>query len=348
MAMAAMQYLTYLEPVTLESLRLDHSPRDGMGIIHICFYAVLRSDSGHYYNVMRGLPHPDKKSSMNFGTYRGTDDLDAPGCLAISFRDQPAVEPFWTTYGDESVIYAGETFRYEMDTEGYTWQEAGGRVDLRVRRLGQAFSLYVPRQRLFDYPIIMRDHLGKVEGTIDGEAVAGVFHDTHMYSQPDKTFNEIAFVTRLENYWMDWLVEYDDGTLEGGFAMRGHPITDYTVAHHYVDGRSHARSDATLEIDRNSAGTMHHVRLAYGANFELHADQLGSFDWPLHTYGTVTSIANRDKRIVNSWNYTENWPLNWEQVQNYQLAYAELFGRYPSLRSILDKSTIANERLVLN
>ena len=344
--MAGLKYLTYLEPVSLESMRLDHSPRDGMAVIHICFYALLRGESGRHFNVMRGLPHPDKKSSMNFGTYCGTDDLDSAGSLAISFREQPAIEAFWTTYGDGSVIYAGETFRYEADADGYRWQEADGRIDLRVRRLGQAFSLYAPRQRLFDYPIIMRDHLGKIEGTIDGEAVEGIFHDTHMYSQPDRTFKEIEFVTRLENYWMDWLVEYDDGSLEGGFAMRGHPVTDYTIAHHYVDGRSHARSDATLEITRNAAGTMQHVRLAYGRDFELRAEQLGSFDWPLHTYGAVRSLSNRDKKVVKSWNYTENWPLNWEHVQNYQLAYAELFGRYPSLRAILDKSTVTDERLV--
>lgn len=56
--MQPMQYLTYLEPVTLESLRLDHSPRDNMGVIHICFYALLTGESGAHYNIMRGLPTP--------------------------------------------------------------------------------------------------------------------------------------------------------------------------------------------------------------------------------------------------------------------------------------------------
>lgn len=59
-AMTGMQYLTYLEPVSLDSLRLDHSPRDGMAVIHICFYALLRGETGRYFNVMRGLPHPTR------------------------------------------------------------------------------------------------------------------------------------------------------------------------------------------------------------------------------------------------------------------------------------------------
>jgi hypothetical protein len=33
--MAGLKYLTYLEPVSLESMRLDHSPRDGMAVIQI-------------------------------------------------------------------------------------------------------------------------------------------------------------------------------------------------------------------------------------------------------------------------------------------------------------------------
>jgi hypothetical protein len=344
--MHGMQYYTYLEPVTLESLRLDHSPRDNMGVVHICFYALLTSESGARYNLMRGLPHPDKRSSMNFGTYRGTDELDATGSLAIPFREQPAVEPFCSTYGENSIVYEGETFRYELDTVGYHWRDANGRIDLRAERLGQAFSLYVPKQDLFEYPIILRDHLAKISGTIDGEPVEGIFHDSHMYSQPDKSFQEIQFTSLLEEYWMDWLVEYDDGSLEGGFAMRGKPATDYTIAHHFVDGRSQARSDARLEISRNDNGTMEHVKLTQGKTFELHCDQHGSFDWPLHTYGTVTSIANRDKKIVKSWNYTENWPRNWGLIENYQLAHAELFGRYPSLREILEKSRIVDETLV--
>jgi hypothetical protein len=346
--MQSMQYTTYLDPVTLESLRLDHSPRDDMGVVHICFYALLTGESGSRYNIMRSLPHPEKRSTMNFGTYRGTDELDATGMLIIPFREHPAVESFWSTYGEDSIVYEGETFRYELDCQGYRWQDAHGRIDVRAERLGQSFNLYVPKQDLFEYPIILRDHLAKMTGTIDGEPVEGVFHDSHIYSRPDKTFHEINFTSKLENYWMDWLVEYDDGSLEGGFAMRGQPITDYTIAHHYVDGKSQARSDATIEVTRNERGTMQHVRLTQGKNFDLHLEQHGSFDWPLHTYGTVASIANRDKKIVKSWNYTENWPQNWGQVENYQLAHAELFGRYPSLRAILEKSRVVDEKLIFD
>ncbi|WP_157183281.1 hypothetical protein [Sciscionella marina] len=343
--MQKMHFQTYPDPVTLESLRLDHSPRDGMAVVQICFYAVLTGESGTRYNIMRALPHPGTGTSMNFGTYQGTDELDEPGSLLFSFREAPAIEQYWTTYGDQSVVFEGDSFHYELGLDGYHWTDANGRIDVQAERLGQSFNFYIPRQELFEYPIFFRDHLGKVTGTIDGDKVEGIFHDTHMYTEPGKTFQEIQFTSLLENFWADWLVEYSDGSLEGGFAMRGHPETGYTIAHHYVDGRSHARSDATLEISRSEKGTMQQARIKHGKEFEVVLDQHGSFDWPLHTYGTVTSVSRADKKVVKSWNYTENWPRNWGDLERYQIAYAQLFGRYPSLRGILEKSTVVDERL---
>jgi hypothetical protein len=35
-------------------------------------------------------------------------------------------------------------------------------------------------------------------------------------------------------------------------------------------------------------------------------------------------------------------------VENYQLAHAELFGRYPSLRAILEKSRVVDEKLIFD
>jgi hypothetical protein len=340
-----MQHYSFLDDVTLDSLRIDHSPRDGLTLVHMCFYALLRGESGATYNIMRALPHPEKTSSMNFGAYRGTDELEGTGSLLFPFREHPAVEPFWSAYSPDSVIYGGRSFRYELSHAGYQWQDANGKIEVQAARLGQGYSFYVPRQDGFPSPIVLQDFMAKMTGTLDGDPVEGIFHDSHIYGFSDLTFEQLNFTSRLENYWMDWLVEYDDGTLEGGFAMRGQPGADYTIAHHVVNDASIARSDARFEVSRSAQGTMSQVRLTLGDDLTVICDQHGSFDWPLHTYGTVSSIT-RPKKVVKSWNYTENWPRNWGHVQRYQIAYADLYGRYPSLKRILESSRVVDEKLV--
>lgn len=342
-----MQYYTYLEDVTVDSLRIDASPRDGMAVSQICFYAVLTGESGKTYNIMRALPMPKKYTSMNFGFYRGTDALDEPGELVFSFDEVPPVEPYWTESAHNAVVYAGNSFRYELDDKGYHWVDAKGQIDVRAERLGQAFVFYVPQQQLFPSPIMLRDHICKMTGTIGGEQVEGVFHDSHIYARPDTDFPDTYLNSRLENFWADWLVEYDDGTLEAGFVMKGHPVANYTIAFQYIDGTSYARSDATFDIDRNEKGTMSRVRVAIGQDLEMIMDQHGSFDRPLHTYGTVSSTT-RPKKVAKSWNYTENWPQNWGELEAYQAAYRALFGQFPSLRAMLEKAEIVNEKLKFN
>ncbi|MEA2597170.1 MAG: hypothetical protein QOF01_3639 [Thermomicrobiales bacterium] len=346
---APFQYYAYLREPTLDVMRIDHSPRDGTILNHDCFYALLSGESGAFYNIMRALPAPSHKDmSMNFGAYRGNEDLNAAGTLVFPFREHPALESFRQIHSNDSVIYAGDTFRFEVDTHEFHWTDANGRIDVHATRLGQMHELYVPTQEGFPGPIVWQDHMAKMTGTIDGDPVEGIFHDSHIYGRPEFTFHDMAFTTRLENYWLDWLVEYDDGTLEGGWAMQGHREAPYTVAHHVVDGVSTTRSDARMSISRNEQGNMQQATLRHGRDLEIVLDQHGSFDRPIHTYGTVSSISHPDKTVAKSWNYTENWPRNWGAVERYQMASADLYGRFPSLKGILEPSRWENEYLVFD
>ncbi len=330
-----MRYFTYLEEPTLESYRLDYCPRDGLGTVLICPWVVVTGASGRTYNAMRALPLPDKLTSMNFGTYVGNGELDRPGDLLYSFRQFPAVEQFSVSHGPDEIVYQGGSFRLSESVTSYRWTEAAGRVTLSAERLGQACTFWVPEQPGFPHPILSRSHLAKVVGTIDDDPVEGIFMIDHIYSRPDLTFRETQFTTHLHHYWMNWLIEYDDATIEGGFAWRGQPGTGFSAAHHYVDGRSVARTDARLDVERTGAGTMKAVTLSLGDDRTVRFDQHSSTDWPIHTLGTATGTLN-GKRIAKSWNLSENFPINWGRVEEYQLAHAALYGKYPSLKSILE------------
>ena len=145
---------------------------------------------------------------------------------------------------------------------------------------------------------MLRSHLGKVTGTLDGEAVEGLFMLDYIYSRSDLMWREMGMLTKLHNLWVNWLVEYDDGSYEGGYAWRGRPGNGFAAAHHCLDGVSTARADARMETERTDRGTITRVRLSLGDELEVVLDQLGSLDWPLHTVGTVssTSRASRSPR----------------------------------------------------
>ncbi len=341
-----MRYHSYLEQEpTLQSYRLNHAPAPGYSPVFICPFVVLTSESGATYNLMRGIQGQRKDETMNFGIYRVEPQLDGQCPMYIPFKDVPISEPYWVTESADAVSYVGDTFRFDFGVDHYHWMDASGRVELNAERLGQVATFWVPAQPGYEESQMLRSHLGKVTGTIDGEAVEGLFMLDYIYSRPDLMWSEMGMLTKLHNLWMNWLVEYDDGSYEGGYAWRGRPGNGFAAAHHVVDGVSTARTDAKLTTELTARGTISRVRLRLGTEVDVVLDQLGSTDWPLHTVGTVGSTS-RDKKIVKSWNYTEYFPLNWPDVADYQQAHLKLFGRYPSFQKLMANARIEDEHVL--
>jgi hypothetical protein len=196
---------------------------------------------------------------------------------------------------------------------------------------------------------MLRSHLGKATGTLDGEPVEGLFMLDYIYSRPDAMWTEMGMLTKLHNVWLNWLVEYDDGGYEGGYAWRGRPGTGFAAAHHVVDGVSTARSDAEVTTHFTGRGSVSRVELALGRDATFTLEQDGSTDWPLHTCGTVASSSGAAGRsIAKSWNYTEFFPLNWAAVADYQAAHRGLYGRYPSFARLMKNARIKDQFLVFD
>lgn len=341
-----MRYSVYTEEPTTEGFRLDHNPREDLGVVLVCLWANLTGKSGKSYNVMRACQIPGKNESMNFGAYEVTGDLDSPGKLVYSFKDFPAVEDFRTHQDGDAVVYEGNSFRFALGVNEFTWSDAGDNIQLDAQRLGQTVTYSVPQQDGYEHPTMERSTMGKAVGRIGDDPVEGLFMIDLIYSRPDLTFGETMFTRKIHNYWMNWLIEYEDGELEGGFAWRGQPGSGFAAAHHYRDGISHARADARIDVERTERGSMQEVTLSLGSDVRVRFEQQGSYDWPIHTQGVAVETL-RDKKIKNSWNYSENFPLNWGLVEEYQTAYSNLYGRYPSLRGLLDGARVVDGKIVL-
>jgi hypothetical protein len=155
----------------------------------------------------------------------------------------------------------------------------------------------------------------------------------------------MGMLTKLHNLWLNWLVEYENGSFEGGYAWRGRPGTGFAAAHHFVDGHSTARSDARVQTHHTPRGTVERVTLSLG-ELTVELEQAGSLDWPLHTCGTVSSISN-GRPVKHSWNYTEHFPVNWSDVADYQAAHQALYGKPPSFRKLMEGARVdETERLI--
>jgi hypothetical protein len=340
------RYHNYVDSApTVESFRLSHTPRPGLGIALIMPWVVVTGQTGTTYQFLRGYGLPERNTVLNFGVYRGTDELDKQAPLLIPFSEHPPVEPLMVTEDDEAVTYSTRSHELRLGVKGFDWRDANGRVNLHAELLGRPCAFWIPEQDGVQHPLLSRSHFGRVRGTIDGDQVDGIWMHDHIYSRPSLSFLETDFTRVLHNYWMNWLVEYDDGSVEGGYAWRGRPGTGFAAAHHYTDGVSTARTDARLTFSRTERGSIDHVTLQLGRDLTVEFAQHGSLDWPIHTYGSVVAIS-REKAVRRSWNYTEFFPSNWGLVEDYQLAHAKLFGRYPSLQRMLEQSHIADDAIV--
>jgi len=340
------RYLVYIEGEPgLDAYRLDHAPRTDLSPVFICPFIVVTGASGAIYNSMRGIQADDKGSVMNMGTYRLNGVLDKQCPLLFEWRDAPAAESYQVTADGDAVSYLSDHFRLDFGIRDYRWIDAGGRLDVRAERLGQVCTFWVPVQPGYEYPQMLRSHLGRATGTIDGDSVTGLFMLDYIYSTPGALWTEMGMLTKLHNVWLNWLVEYEDGGWEGGYAWRGRPGTGFAAAHHCVEGTSTARSDARIETRHTHRGTVAQVALTLG-DLTVELDQRGSLDWPLHTCGTVSRISS-GRTIRRSWNYTEYFPLNWSAVADFQAAHRALYGKPPSFRRLMEGARVdRDQRLV--
>jgi hypothetical protein len=334
------RYVVYLEPEPdLGAYRLDHAPRADLAPVFICPFLAVTGESGALYNSMRGYQANTKSSVMNMGTYRLNGVLDAQCPMLFDWSQAPVSESYRICEDRDAVSYTSEHSRLDLGSDQYRWEDASGRLTVDIRRLGQVCTFWIPEQPGYDHPQMLRSHLGLAEGQIDGDPVRGLFMLDYIYSFPGAMWTEMGMLTKLHNVWLNWLVEYEDGGYEGGYAWRGRPGTGFAAAHHYVDGVSTARSDARIETHHTERGTVDRVTLALGDDLTVELEQAGSLDWPLHTCGTVRAISN-GRAIRRSWNYTEFFPLNWSAVANFQAAHQALYGKPPSFQRLMDGARV--------
>jgi hypothetical protein len=97
----------------------------------------------------------------------------------------------------------GPNLAFDFGTDRYRWTDSGGRLELKARRLGQVCTFWIPEQEGYQHPQMLRSHLGKATGTLDGEPVEGLFMLDYIYSRPDAMWTEMGMLTKLHNLWLN-------------------------------------------------------------------------------------------------------------------------------------------------
>lgn len=341
------RYHTYTEgEPTLDAYRLHHEPRSGYGMVFICPFAVVTGESGDMYQLMRGYQGVTKGTVLNYGIYRldGRFDKQCPHLYPYSMV--PVNEPYRVVESGDAVSYVSDHSRIDFGVDRYSWFDASGKVELHGERLGPVGTWWVPVQDGFEVPQLLRSHMAKVSGTIGDDPVEGMVMIDLIYSHPEVMWNEMGMLTKIHNVWLNWLVEYTDGTYEGGYAWRGRPGTDFAAAFHVVDGVGTGRTDAHIDLTMTERGSPTRVDLRLGDDVHVVMTQRGSTDWPLHTCGEITSTSS-GKEIARSWNYTEYFPLNWGDLYDYMVASERLFGKPPSFRRLVEGARIDENQMLV-
>jgi hypothetical protein len=115
-------------------------------------------------------------------------------------------------------------FSVDIEPQHYHHTEAGGEVDLRFTALGPAMEYLCPGE-VEDG--LYASEFCEVEGTVQGTAVRGFGGMDIAWGPPGIGWTQSKIYTLLEEYWVVFVNEFEDGTREYGVAVDG--TADFSV-----------------------------------------------------------------------------------------------------------------------
>lgn len=216
--------------------------------------------------------------------------------------------------GDDLLSYSTPASRYEIKRDGWEWSDFFGRWDLQVRRVGQPYLITIPRQHDFKSAQIHRSEHGFVEGIIDGEAVRGVAFVMHTYSEAgsEQKFIHLPLMNVMNNGWLLWMVEFEDGDLAVGEARLGKPGTGWQMSYLYKDGQAALTALPEIALTHSAGGPVEGFRIA-SPEVTVQASTDACSIWPHCTFGVIDSISD-PRRIRDSWSNAEWNPENYKDL----------------------------------
>jgi hypothetical protein len=284
-----------VETPTLDHYRLDWVPGPGVELGGMWVPGVVTDAAGQDYLGLRGLSDFIPGMTHTVSPFCGFRSLrkslsGEPDHLYAEYANHDWFEPFQYADAGGELAIIFDSGRVVRDLDGMHWFDADGRWELHGRTVSEVFVLHVPAQPGIDHEVYYRHELLKAQGTVSGTPVEGYLHQDFCYGPPGMTYTQLPIARQLEDLWVSWIHEHDDGTVGGGCFWQGRDGSDFRPGYLLRDGETtcHADYDAALTFDDDGRPTTMRVTVAdqwYEFTFE-------SVSGPLHYLGRMTATSS--------------------------------------------------------
>ncbi|MFI5394277.1 MAG: hypothetical protein ACHQ9S_01980 [Candidatus Binatia bacterium] len=233
-----------------ETYYRTHRPH-GLAHQSTWLWSCVNDDRGQYYAITREFkveattlavvsrlePDPSRESARLYtNLYLGIvlHDVDtAAGRVRVSSYPAKGTLPFFA----------------EIQPQHYHHVEAGGEVDLHYSALGPAMEYFCPGE-LEDG--LYASEFCEVTGSMQGRPVRGFGGMDIAWGPPGIGWTQSKIYTLLEEYWVVFVNEFDDGTREYGVAVDG--TADFSVGFLVRDGVPTHLGGADIVMQRSADG----------------------------------------------------------------------------------------------
>lgn len=153
------------------------------------------------------------------------------------------------------------SFSAGIEPQRYHHVEAGGEIDLRFAALGPAMEYFCPGE-LEDG--LYASELCQVEGTLQGRAVRGFGGMDIAWGPPGVGWTQSKIYSMLEEYWVVFVNEFEDGTHEYGVAVDG--VADFSIGFLVRGGVPRHVGGASISMERGQDGFPSHAVITLGTD----------------------------------------------------------------------------------
>jgi hypothetical protein len=154
--------------------------------------------------------------AVRFLLFEGTEDEDLKLSGSVGFAGIADVDTRDSRWG---LFQPGRKERFALATSenSLLWRE-DGEFEVVGRPIGDAFQLAIPDA---DEPFGYRVRYWTVDGTRDGHELRGIVGHEQVYVRPGSGWFTSRYMAELEQVWLGFVTEFDDGVTVHGHICRG-------------------------------------------------------------------------------------------------------------------------------
>lgn len=205
------------------------------GLVYQCIFlvALVMDEDGNKYNLLRQLKAFDSivthatRSVPDGTTY--AQQLFGPGEMYMSRTENDLIG---NSIQIKPYLASPDLVSIEFKPQKAHWEDVNGRINLDYKALGPALEYYCPG---LNEDNMYRSEPYRVKGKIDGIKVEGFGVVDSAWGPAGVDWAQCKIFRYLEDNWVVWMNEFDDGSRDCGVYMDG--VGDFGCGYYNRDGQ---------------------------------------------------------------------------------------------------------------